>query len=341
MGHRKKSAARRGSLGFYPRARASRFVPRVKTWPDLGSEEPKLLGFLGYKAGMTHIFTIEDRKGLPTFGKEVMKPVTIIETPPVYIVAVRGYSFDANRGLYPLTEAWGNIPKDLERKIKNIGEVDTEKGIKKLTSNLDRLKEIRVLIATQPRLVGGLSKKKPDMIEVKVSSSNLKDSLDFAINKLGQQVSINEVFQVGQVIDVISVTKGKGWQGVIKRYGVKQLPRWTKHRKGSRKVGARSHAQGTWWETLSPGQLGFHRRTEYNKRILAIGNNGYEITPSGGFLRYGIIKGSYVMVEGSIPGAVKRPVVLRHPIRPPLWILKAGIKEPQITFISLSSKQGV
>jgi large subunit ribosomal protein L3 len=85
------------------------------------------------------------------------------------------------------------------------------------------------------------------------------------------------------------------------------------------------------------GQMGFHQRTEYNKRIIKIGKDGKEITPKGGFLRYGIVKGSYVLLAGSIAGTEKRPIRIRYPARPP-----RGIPEepPQITQISLESPQG-
>jgi Ribosomal protein L3 len=42
-----------------------------------------------------------------------------------------------------------------------------------------------------------------------------------------------------------------------------------------------------------PGQMGFHRRTIYNLRILRIGDNGEEVTPKGGFISYGKISGTY------------------------------------------------
>lgn len=85
-----------------------------------------------------------------------------------------------------------------------------------------------------------------------------------------------------------------------------------------------------------PGQMGYHQRTEYNKRILKIGNNGDEITPKGGFLHYGVIRNNYVVLKGSVQGPAKRLIVLRRAIRPqePL------IKVPEITYISTTSKQG-
>ena len=345
MGHRKKSAPRRGSLGFMPRKRAEKIVPRVKTWPSPVVEKPTLLGFIGYKVGMTHAYVIDNRQGSPTFGKEVFTPITIVEAPPVYVLAVRGYTYDENKGLLTAGEAWVKPPLELElhRRISTLGEFDTEAALKKLESMLSDLKEVRVLVATQPKLTGGLSKKVPDLLEVKVAAPNddVRLAFDYARSILGKQVPVTEVFKPGMMVDVIAVTKGKGFQGEVKRFGVKILPRWHKHRKGARGVGARSHGKGTWWEIPQAGQLGFHRRTEYNKRILDITDSVESYTPAGGFLHYGIPRSTIIVLEGSIPGVAKRPVVLRYPVRPPKWFLKLGVVKPTITFVSLQSKQGV
>jgi len=63
--------------------------------------------------------------------------------------------------------------------------------------------------------------------------------------------------------------------------------------------------------------MGFQTRTEVNKRILKIGEDGKEITPKSGFINYGLIKGDYVLIEGSLPGSKKRLIRLRSAIRPP------------------------
>lgn len=342
MGARKHSAPRRGSLGYSPRKRAARLVPRVKTWPEVDLGKPVPLGFIGYKAGMTHVYIVDDRQGSPTFGQEIFVPATVVEVPPVHVIAVRGYAYDPNRGLYTAGEAWVNPPSELElwRKIPTLGEFKESK-LKELEEKIEKLREIRVIVATQPKMVGGLSKKKPDLLEVKIGgTSDLKAIFEYATSKLGKTIPFNEVFSVGQLIDVIAVTRGKGFQGPVKRWGIKELPRWHKHRKGSRRTGARSHGRGTWWEIPAAGQTGFHRRTEYNKRVLAYGENGLEITPAGGFLHYGLVKAPYALIAGSLPGTPKRPIVMRYPVRPPTWYLKMGVKEPQIVYVSLQSKQG-
>ncbi|BAN89641.1 50S ribosomal protein L3 [Aeropyrum camini] len=344
MGARKKRAPRRGSLGFSPRKRASRLVPRVRSWPDVDIGKPVPLAFLGYRAGMTHVFMVDDRPGRPTSGKEIFVPVTIVETPPMYVVAVRLYGYDPNRGRYSLGEAWAQPPPELElhRRISTLGSFDTDKMLKSLEEKLEKAVDVRIIAASQPKLAGGLSKKKPDLLEVKLGGvRDVNQLFDYARDILGNLVKLRDVFQEGQLVDVIAVTKGKGFQGVIKRWGVKELPRWHKHRKGSRRIGARSHGRSTFWETPQAGQTGFHRRTEYNKRILMIDDDGYKVTPAGGFLRYGVVRSTFAMLAGSIPGTPKRPIVMRWPIRPPEWYLKLGVRKPEITYISLLSKQGV
>ena len=346
MGARKKHAPRRGSLGVRPRKRASRLVPRVKTWPEVSSEQPLPLAFLGYKAGMTHAYIIDDTPGSLTHGREIFIPVIIVEAPPMVVAAVRVYGYDPNIGLYTLSEAWAQPETlkekynlDIDRVVSRLRFPDTEKAVNKIRNMVDSIYDVRIIALTQPRLVGGLSKKKPDVLEIKIGGGNgIEQRLDYALGLLGSAIKVSDVFREGQFVDVIAVTKGKGFQGVIKRYGVKELPRWHKHRKGSRSgPGTRGPATTfSWSEVPQPGQTGFHRRTEYNKRILRIGDNGYEVTPAGGFLHYGVVRSTYVMLAGSIPGTPKRPIVMRHPVRPQ-WIPEAP---PKITYISLQSKQG-
>lgn len=339
MGARKKHAPRRGSLGLRPRKRAARLLPRVRSWPEVSSEEPLLLAFIGYKAGMTHALLVDDRPGSITSGKEIFAPLTIIETPPLIPLAIRVYKETLNSGLVTLTEAWIDPPRELEieRKVVTFSSGDFDKKLKLIEDNLDVISDVRVIVASQPKLVGGLSKKKPDLLEIKIGGgAGIEDRLEYAKKILGNPVPITEVFKPGQYVDVIGVTKGKGFQGVIKRFGVKELPRWHKHRKGSRRIGARSPGIGTLSEVPQPGQTGYHRRTEYNKRIVLMGSDGTEITPAGGFPGYGIVRSDYVALLGSVVGPRKRPLVLRHPVRPPSWIPESP---PKITYLSLESKQ--
>ena len=93
------------------------------------------------------------------------------------------------------------------------------------------------------------------------------------------------------------------------------------------------------WTVAQAGQMGYHKRTEFNKRILKIASADEvdQINPDGGFVNYGVVKNDYVLVKGSLPGPSKRLVILRQPIRPN----NKAEDIPQINYISTKSKQGV
>ncbi|MEM2111073.1 MAG: 50S ribosomal protein L3 [Candidatus Bathyarchaeia archaeon] len=336
MGHRKKHAPKRGSLSYLPRGRASRSIGRIRFWPET-EKGPILLGFAGYKAGMSYVFIIEDKPGSPNFGKEVAHPVTIIDAPPMNIVAVRSYIKD-NNGLKTFTEAWTDLlPKDLGRIAGTPAKPKSEMNLKKIEENLERIIEFRVLASTQPRLTS-VSKKKPDIMEIKIGGGTIKEQFDYVKSLLGKTVSAEEIFKDGQFVDVISVTKGKGWQGPVKRWGVRILQ--DKGRKTKRGVAT----LGPWgpgrilYTVPRAGQMGYHQRTEYNKRIIKIGKDGSEITPEGGFLRYGPVKGTYIMLSGSVPGPAKRLIRLRCSARIPKRVSETPV---QITYLSRMSPQGI
>jgi large subunit ribosomal protein L3 len=335
MGHRKKHAPRHGSLAYLPRGRAAREVGRVRFWPSV-EEGPNLLGFMGYKAGMTHVFMVEDKPGSPNLGKEIVHPATVLDAPPILVFAVRAYVKN-QYGLQTFTEAWmKKPPKDLNRVLTPPKNSDPNQGLKKMEENLGRIAEFRLLVATQPRLAG-VPKKKMDMMEIKIDGGPVEEQFKHAKKLLEKTVSVTDVFKEGQFVDVVSVTKGKGWQGPVKRWGIKILPH--KSRKTKRGVGA----IGPWkpsrvlYTVPRAGQMGYHQRTEYNKRILKIGADGSEASPKGGFLRYGPVRGTYVLLDGSLPGPAKRLIRLRYPARPPKRVPEAP---PKITHISLESPQG-
>jgi len=336
MGHRKKHAPKHGSLAYSPRKRAKRLLARIRYWPEIETDTPRLLGFIGYKAGMTHVFTIEDRKRSPNYGKEIIRPATVLETPPMLICAIRAYT-KTPYGFRTLTEAWmKDPPEELERVFTVPENFNTEENLKKIEENLEKIAKIRVIAITQPKQAS-VPKKKPEVAEIEVGGGTIQQQYEYTKNLLGRTVTPAEIFKEGQYIDVIAVSTGKGFQGPVKRWGITILQH--KGRKTKRGVAT----LGPWKPTRvmysvpRAGQMGFHQRTEYNKRILKIGADGKEITPKGGFIRYGIIRGAYMLIEGSIPGTEKRPIRLRYPARPPKHVAE---EPPQMTYISLESPQG-
>jgi len=311
-------------------------MARMRFWPKIEAEAPRLLGFIGYKAGMIHAFVIEDRKRSPNFGKEVLRAATVLETPPIVICGARVYTKNSY-GLRALSEVWMNEPPDdLERVFTLPEKFNTEETLKKIEENLLKIVKVRAIAIAQPRQTS-VPKKKPDIAEIEVGGGTVQQQLEYIKNVLGKTVTLTEIFREGQFVDVASVSTGKGFQGPVKRYGVTILQ--AKGRKTKRGIAT----LGPWnphhvmYSIPRAGQMGYHQRTEYNKRILKIGADGKEVTPKGGFIRYGLVKGSYAMLAGSVAGPEKRPIRLRYPARPPRNIAE---EPPQITEISLQSPQG-
>jgi large subunit ribosomal protein L3 len=239
-------------------------------------------------------------------------------------------------GLRTIGEVWSNDQdKDLQRKIKTPEKFDDTKGWEKVDASKDKLVEIRAVVTSKPRSTT-IGRKTPDLFEVKIDGGTAQDQLEFGKKILGKDVKISEVFKEGGEIDVISITKGKGIQGPVKRWGIKKLKH--KSRKTVRGVGSIGpwHPHYVMYSVPRAGQMGFAQRTEYNKQILKMGDNGTDVTPKGGFLRYGPVKTEYTVLRGTIPGPARRLVALRYPARGS----PAG-EAPKLEQLDLSSKQGV
>ena len=337
MGHRKKHAPRHGSLAFLPRKRATSAKGRVRHWLDT-SENVIFLGFAGFKAGMTHITYIEDQKNSPYYGKELMKPVTVIEVPPLILIGIRIYNED-EYGKYIEGDIFStelNIYLNRKINIPNFEKYNYDEIKKKLSKALNNTSDIRGIFQTQPHLTS-LPRKKPDIIEIKLNSIGSPiDEFNFALEHLGKEIKARDVLIEGELIDILAVTKGKGFQGPVKRYGVKILTR--KNSKARRIVACIGpwHPARVLYTVPRPGQMGYHQRTEYHKRIMVIGENEEEINPKGGFIRYGKVNGDYLLVLGSIPGPKNRLIRIRKTIRP---VKSFMVKSPEITFISRESQQ--
>ena len=336
MAHRKKHAPRRGSLAYLPRGKASKFVPRIKNWPSTypGDSAAKLLGFPGWKAGMTHAVMTVEHPESPFQGQETVIPVTVIDCPPIRPFSIRGYK-TTPYGKKLVTEVLAETLSDDLRKVMPLPK-DYDFGAKlaEFESIIDSLAEIRMLIHSQPRLAG-VSKKKPDIMEYKVGAPSVQEAFEYAKGILGTDVRVADIFSEGILVDSIAVTKGHGFQGPVRRWGIRILQH--KSRKTKRGVGC----IGPWspsnirYSVPRPGQTGFHKRTSFNNEILRMGERGEEITPDGGFVNYGVIRGDYIMLWGSVPGAVKRPVRFRFALRP----TKSHMGEvTAVSYMSTSSK---
>jgi len=117
--------------------------------------------------------------------------------------------------------------------------------------------------------------------------------------KLGDVLNVG-IFQEGQLVDVIGVTKGKGFQGVVKRFRVAGGPAahgsMFHRRIGS--IGMRQTPGRAWKNQRMPGHMGTLQRTMQNLRVVKI-----------------IADKNLILVKGAIPGANGDDVIVRSALK--------------------------
>eukprot|EP00804_Cyclotella_cryptica_P028944 CCRYP_012365-RA/>CCRYP_012365-RA protein AED:0.00 eAED:0.00 QI:49/-1/1/1/-1/1/1/767/264 len=252
MSHRKFEAPRRGNLGFLPKKRTKHHSGRIRSFPkDNDPSAPcHLTAFRAYKAGMTHVVRGVDRPGAVMHKREVVDAVSILETPPMVVVGVVGY-LETPRGLRTLTTVFAehlseefkrrcykNWYKSKRKAYSKYAKKYTENDGKDIEKELERIakfcKVVRVITHSQVKKLG-LRLKKAHIMEVQINGgADAKAKVDFAKSLFEKEVTIDSVFAKDELVDVIGVTKGRGYEGVTTRWGVTRLPRKT-HR-GLRKV---------------------------------------------------------------------------------------------------------
>ena len=315
MGARKRHSPRRGSLAYSPRVRAKSMEARIRAWPKLDSEEPKILAHCGFKAGCVQIVSIDDREKVPNAVKQLVSLGTVLVTPPVLILGVRGYSKDHD-GRHAEFDVYAeDIPKSIAKEIslKN----KQENALENAEKSLKKIREIFAIVAISPS-AAGLEQKKPYIFEASVSGGDIPKQFAHVKELLGKEIKIDQIFETGASVDVAAITKGKGWQGVLKRWNVKKKQH--KSRKTVREVGSLGpiSPQSVMYTVPRAGQFGFHQRIEYDKRIMIMGNTDEDklkINPDGGFKHFGLVKGDFIVLKGSVPGAYRRLIKLRSQIR--------------------------
>ena len=336
MGHIKKKRPRRGSLAYWPRVRASRISGHVDMWAqpkDL--KAPKLLGFCAYKAGMTSINAIDNRPRALTKGEEINYAVSIIETPNLKPFSVRLYK-QTPYGQHLISEF---MSETLDKNLLRVINAPKKRNVKldDFKKHLANASRVGVVVQTQPQTTG-FAKKTPDIFEFPVAGGTLQQQFDYALSILGKEVQFTDVFKQGEFVDAHGVTKGKGFQGMIKRMGIRlESHRAEKGRRHRASMGPITPARVAWWVAQS-GQMGNHQRTEFNRQILKVADvKTFNPNPVSGISHYGLVQGSYVLIAGSVPGAKKRLITFTHPARPRKNLFSQA---PEIVAISRRSQQG-
>ena len=296
-----RKSPRKGSLQFWPRKRAAKFLPSVN-WDAIHSGKT-LKGFICYKAGMVSAYVKDNTPDSMTKGQKIVIPATILECPSLKIFSVRFYKNTkvTNEILSPSLDKELSkklkLPKNYSKKIDDVKPEDYE--------------DVRVIaysVVKQTNL-----KKKPDMIEIGLSGSK-EEKLKYIKENLEKEISVLDIFEDKQLVDLRGLTKGKGLSGPVKRFGITLKSH--KSEKGRRRPGSLGpwHPARVTFRAPQAGQLGMFTRVIYNNKIVAIGKSE-DKKELKNIKNFGDVKTDYIIVNGSIQGSAKRQLLITAPLR--------------------------
>lgn len=309
----KKSKPKAGSMAYYPRVRAKSMIPKFNSLVMPKEDGVKVLNFYGYKVGMLHVMATNKHKGSPFNNQKVAISSTLVEFPPITVFGVRFYGGRIKRALkdFVFTSKTG---KFLSKRLTGITKAK-EKGdllknaLEFFEANKDKVKSLILIAQTHPEKTT-IGKKSPEVIELHLSGKP-EEQLEFFKEKLGKDLEFEDFGQENMFIDIKGITIGKGFQGVVKRFGVKR--RHHKSEKGVRKIGA----TGPWHPPLimstvpRAGQMGCHNRVQANQKVLKI-LDAKDVAKKAGWEDYGAVRNKAVIITGTLPGHVKRLLAFRY-----------------------------
>src|SRR5213594_4852564 len=117
--------------------------------------------------------------------------------------------------------------------------------------------------------------------------------------EVGQALTV-EMFAPGELVDVVGVTKGKGFQGGVKRYGWYggDATHGSMFHRAPGSIGASSDPSRVWPGHHMPGRMGGDRRTVLNLSVVRV-----------------MPEQNLVLVRGAVPGANGSLVMLRKSVK--------------------------
>ena len=150
------------------------------------------------------------------------------------------------------------------------------------------------------------SSNKPEIGHAKKANTSpkrfLKEIRGVNVNDytLGQTIGV-DVFEAGEIVDVTGTSKGKGFQGVIKRYNQTRGPmgHGSQYHRGVGSLGTLLPMHVLKGKKM-PGQMGNVQRTVQNLEIVSVDTEN-----------------SVILVKGNVPGAKKSYVVIRTAVKRP------------------------
>ena len=230
-----------------------------------------------------------------TKGKKIVLPCTILECPSIRIFSVRFYK----NGKVTKEILAESFDKELKKKVKI---PKTKKRIE--LESVKDFDDIQLIIYSQVKKTG--IKKTPDLSEVGLNG-NIEEKIKFVKENLNKEISVLDVFENGQLVDLRGLTKGKGLSGPVKRFGITLKSH--KSEKGRRRPGSLGpwHPARVTFRVPQAGQLGMFTRVIYNNKIISIGKSEDKFT---NIKNFGNVKTDYIIVQGSIQGPAKRQLLI-------------------------------
>ena len=139
-------------------------------------------------------------------------------------------------------------------------------------------------------------------IEPKRTQREFRCSAEYAATKeIGQEINLDEVFEAGQFLDVASLSRGRGFQGVVRKYkfaGSVQTHGTHEYRRHGGSIGTNMTPGRTKLGMKMPGQMGNVRVSVLSQKVAKV-----------------IADQHLVLVHGGVPGAKGGVVELRGAIK--------------------------
>lgn len=122
---------------------------------------------------------------------------------------------------------------------------------------------------------------------------------DIAAYEVGQEIKA-DLFEAGEQVDVSGISKGKGFQGVIKRWNAHRGPmtHGSKFHRAVGSMGASSDPSRTFKNKKMPGHMGNVNTTVLNLKVAKV-----------------LPEKNIILIKGGVPGPNKGFVVIRNTVK--------------------------
>ncbi len=120
-------------------------------------------------------------------------------------------------------------------------------------------------------------------------------NVELAGLEVGSEIKV-DVFQAGDIVDVTGTSKGKGFQGVIKRHGQSRGPmsHGSRYHRRPGSMGAASDPSRVFKGKKLPGQMGGKRITIQNLEIVKVD-----------------VENNVILIKGNVPGSKKSLIEIK------------------------------